>query len=95
MVLSNLISFDFATDNHYAELKELEIVNNRMAAVQAVDPFVGKYFSVEWVQKNLLRQKEQDIEEIMQQIGDEVKQGIIQSVEQPEQAAPPAKPSKK
>jgi hypothetical protein len=95
VVLSNLISFDFATDNHYAELKELEIVNNRMAAVQAVDPFVGKYFSVEWVQKNLLRQKDEDIEEIMQQIGDEVKQGIIQPIEQPEQAPPPAKPSKK
>ena len=56
--LSNSISFDYARDNHYAELKELEIVNNRMAAVQAVDPFVGKYFSVEWVQKNILRHKD-------------------------------------
>ena len=93
--LSNSISFDYARDNHYAELKELEIVNNRMAAVQAVDPFVGKYFSVEWVQKNILRHKDQDIEQMMQQIGDEIKQGIIQPVEQPEQAAPPAKPSKK
>ena len=66
--MSYMVRFDFQRDNHFTELKEAEIINNRMATLQNVDPFVGKYFSVDWVRKNVLCQTEEDIKEISQQM---------------------------
>ena len=62
------IKFTFNKDNHYAELKDAEIIQNRLATLNAIDPFVGRYFSVEWVRKNVLMQTEDDIKEIDKQI---------------------------
>jgi len=62
------IKFTFNKDNHYSELKDAEIIQNRLATLNAIDPFVGRYFSVEWVRKNVLLQTEDDIQEIDKQI---------------------------
>jgi hypothetical protein len=62
------IIFDFTDDNHFAELKNSEILRERLALVQDVDQYVGKYFSVEYVRKNILMQTEEEIEEIDDQI---------------------------
>ena len=62
------IKFTFNKDNHYAELKDAEIIQNRLATLNAIDPFVGRYFSVEWVRRNVLLQTEDDIKEIDKQI---------------------------
>ena len=62
------IKFTFNKDNHYSELKDAEIIQNRLATLNAIDPFVGRYFSVEWVRKNVLMQTEDDIKEIDKQM---------------------------
>ena len=57
-------SYDFKKDNNFDELKEAELLANRIQILQTLDPFVGKYYSVMWVRKNLLKQTDDDIEEI-------------------------------
>lgn len=65
------IWYDFKKDNNFTELKESELLMNRIATLQAVDPYVGRYYSMEWVRKNILMMDDEEIEEIMQQIEDE------------------------
>lgn len=65
------IYYDFMEDNHFSELKESEILTERLRLLGDVDQFVGKYFSEEWVRKNVLRMSEEDIEDIENQIADE------------------------
>ena len=65
------IWYDFKKDNNFTELKETELLNNRVAALQLVDPYVGRYYSAEWVRKNVLQQTEEDIQEIDGQIQNE------------------------
>ena len=71
--IQKYLQFDFNVDNHYAELKDAEIVQNRLATLNQMDPFVGRYFSVEWVRKNVLMQSDEDIKEIDAQIKAEPK----------------------
>ena len=65
------IWYDFLKDNNFDELKESELLINRMQTLQMVDPYVGRYYSKLWVRKNILMQSEDDIEEIDQQIEQE------------------------
>jgi len=62
------IKYIFAVDNHYAELKETEIIQNRIATLNSIDMFVGKYYSIEWVRKNVLMQTDEEIKDINKQI---------------------------
>jgi len=62
------IHLDFQRDNHFAELKNSELVLNRLGALQNIDPYVGKYYSMNWVRKNVLMQSEEDIKEMDQDI---------------------------
>lgn len=65
------IFYDFLEDNHFSELKNAEIMRERLNTLRDIDEYVGKYYSVEWVRKNILMQTEDEIEEIDQQIADE------------------------
>ena len=65
--IKQYIQFDYQHDNYFAELKDNEILMERLGTLQQIDQYVGRYFSVEWVQKNVLKQSEQDIEEIIAQ----------------------------
>ena len=56
--------YDFITDSHFSELKELEIFREKISAVNDVDPYLGKYFSNHWVKKTVLKQTEDEIEEM-------------------------------
>jgi hypothetical protein len=58
------IRLDYMKDNNFAELKDNEIIQGRMNILQTIDPFVGKYYSIEWVRKNILKQTDDDIKEI-------------------------------
>ena len=58
------IRFDFCKDNHFAEIKETEILQNRMNLLQTMDPFVGKYYSPTYIKKHILRFDDQQIEEM-------------------------------
>ena len=65
--MSQLIRFDFMRDNYYAELKESEILQNRLNLLQIIDPYVGKYYSMEWVKKHVLQLNDEDINDMMDQ----------------------------
>ena len=65
------IWYDFKKDNNFTELKEAELLQNRITTLQLVDPYVGRYYSMAWVRKNVLQMDDDEIEEIMQQIEEE------------------------
>lgn len=69
--IQNNITYHFATDNHFEELKQSEIMTERLRLLGEVDPLVGKYFSKAWVRKNVLRMTEDDIEMIERDIENE------------------------
>ena len=64
----DFIQYDFTADNHFTELKEQEIFKERLDALQGASEYVGQYFSHEYVRKYILRQTEEDIELLDQQI---------------------------
>jgi hypothetical protein len=63
-VLSNDIKFDFSTDNYFSELKEAEIAEGRINLARNFQDMAGKYYSHEWIRKNILHQSDDDIAEI-------------------------------
>jgi len=76
-VLSDHIQFDFVYDNHFAELKDVELLNERLGVVAAVDPYVGKYYSMDYVRRHVLKQKDEEIIEIDKQMDKEIKDGKV------------------
>jgi len=62
--ISKDIRFDFVKDNHFAEIKDSEIMQARMNLLATIDPFVGKYYSPSYIKKHILRLSEEDIKEI-------------------------------
>ena len=76
-ILSDHIQYDFVYDNHFAELKETELLNERLGTAAAVDPYLGKYFSLEYVRRHVLKQKDEEIIEIDKQIEKEIKDGKL------------------
>jgi hypothetical protein len=75
--MSDHIQYDFLYDNQFAELKESELINNRLATLATIEPYIGKYYSTEYVRKRILRQTDSEIIEIDEQIEDEISKGII------------------
>jgi hypothetical protein len=71
------IYYDFIKDNNFAELKEAELVRERLSLLGSVDPYVGRYYSMEWIQRNVLRLSDDDIKEMQKQIDQEKKAGLI------------------
>ena len=71
------IGFEYARDNHFSELKEYELINERMTVLRDVNDYIGKYYSVEWVRKNILRQSDKDIKDLDKEIAKEREAGII------------------
>jgi hypothetical protein len=65
------IFFDFQEDNHFTELKETEIMRERLQLLGDIDNYTGKYFSEDWVRKNVLRMTEEEIKDVDKQISDE------------------------
>jgi hypothetical protein len=72
--IKNRIRYDFMEDNHYEELKQTEILRERLQTLRDLEEYVGKYFSQEWVRKNILMQTDEDIEELDKQIEAEVEE---------------------
>jgi hypothetical protein len=76
------IRFDFHDDNHFAELSESDVLQNRLSTLQVVDAYVGKYFDTSWVKKNVLKQSDEEIQEIQEKM-DKEKPEL--EIEQPEE----------
>jgi len=71
------IQYDFVADNYFSELKQQEIMNERMALLAQMDPFAGKYFSIEYLRRQILRQTDNEFNEIDKQIGSEIADGKL------------------
>ena len=76
-VLSEHIQYDFIYDNQFAELKETEMMNERLGTLAQIEPYIGRFYSQEWVRKNVLHQTDGEMEELDEQIEQEIKDGII------------------
>ena len=63
--------YDFLKDNNFDEMKESELLTNRVQILQQIEPFVGRYYSKEWIRRNLLKHSDEDIEEIDAQMEEE------------------------
>jgi hypothetical protein len=70
------IQYDFLFDNHFNELKEIEIMTQRIAVVTQMDPLAGKYFSVEYIRRHILNQTDKTFKEIDKQIKSEISSGL-------------------
>ena len=75
--ISEHIQYDFIYDNQFAELKETEMMNERLGTLATIEPYIGKYYSSHWVRKNILRQTDSEIIEQDEEIENEIKDGII------------------
>ena len=64
--------FEYAEDNHFAELRNTEILRDRVSMLRDADDYTGKYFSHEWIRRNVLYQTDEDMQEIDKQIAEEV-----------------------
>ena len=76
-IMSEHIQFDFLYDNHFTELKETELMNERLGLLATVEPYVGKYYSQDWIRRQVLRQTDEEILEQDKIIKDEIKKGVI------------------
>jgi hypothetical protein len=65
------IQYDFLQDGHFAELRDAEILRERIDMLGQVEPYVGNFFSKAWVRKHILHQTQQEIEEIETEIEEE------------------------
>ena len=66
--LKQKIHYDFLKDNNFAELRDAELLTTRLQIMQQIDPYVGVYFSKDWIRKKVLHMNEEEIEEIADQI---------------------------
>lgn len=101
------IHFNFIKDNNFTELKEAELLRERLTLLTEIDPYVGTYFSQTWVQRNVLRLNDDQITAMQKEIEEEKSEGLgvpVQiknqvaatsmqnELEPPEETAPPSKP---
>ena len=71
------INYDYLKDGHFSELKDSEMLTERIRLCQEVQQYVGKYFSADYVRRHILKQSTLDIKEQDNQIKDEIDKGII------------------
>ena len=75
--ISDHIQYDFIYDNQFAELKESELMTERLGILATIEPYIGKYYSSDYVRRKILRQTDAEIIEIDRQIDKEIRDGII------------------
>ena len=80
------IYYDYVKDNNFTELRDAELLQSRIQTLTTVDPYVGRYYSAEWVRRNILQQTKEEIEQIDQQIKQEEENGTGGPIQQPGQA---------
>jgi hypothetical protein len=75
--LSDHIQYDFVYDNHFAELKDTELLTERLGVVAAIEPYLGKYFSIDYVRRYVLKQTDQEIVDLDKQMKKEIEDGLV------------------
>ena len=96
--MSDHIQYDFLYDNHFAELKDAELMQERLGLLATADPYIGKYYSVDYIRRKILRQTDSELAEQDKLIKAEKEAGIILPTEQEmmlaQQVAELGKPTK-
>ena len=69
--IKDALRYDFMEDNHFEELKQAEVLQNRLTLLRDIDEYTGKYYSRKWVRENILQQSEDDMKEIDDEIAEE------------------------
>ena len=77
--MRDTIQYDFLQDGHFAELKQTEMLRERLALANEMRDYIGKFYSVQYVRKNVLKQNDREIEDMDIQIKKEINDGIIAS----------------
>jgi len=85
--MSDHIQYDFLYDNHFSELKDAELMQERLGLVATADPYIGKYYSVDYIRRKILRQTDSEINEEDKLIAAEREAGLIPPTEQELQMA--------
>lgn len=81
------VLFRFQKDNYFSELKNQDLWNSRLMLLQAIDPYVGRYFSSEWIKKNVLQLTDEEIKEMEKQMDEDQRNGFVNPMMQ--QMMPP------
>jgi len=86
--LKEEINYDFISDSHFVELKQSEIMKERMALLSEIDPYVGKYFSINYIRTHVLHQTEDE----MKEMDKEMEEDKANMEDEPVEAPPPPPP---
>ena len=70
------IYFDFIQDNNFTEMKEAELMKERLGLLMQIDPYTGRYYSQTWVQRNVLRMTDDEIKSMQEEIDEEKAMGL-------------------
>ena len=91
-MFKNDITLDYVKDNHFAELRDAEMMQNRFQMLDQAANYVGEYYSKNWVMKNILMLSDEDIENMKKEMDEEEKGGEMDNQEPPEQEIPDEEP---
>jgi len=80
--MKNDITVDYVRDNHFTELKDAELLREKLQTLDSISNYVGEYFSKEWIQKNVLHFSDEDIEQINKDIAGETEEEPEQEEQQ-------------
>lgn len=86
------ITYDFMSDNQYYEMRDADVTQTRIALAAQVEPFVGKYFSQQWVKRQVLRMTEDEIQEMKKELDEEQAQAPETPTSTPTEQLPPLTP---
>jgi hypothetical protein len=86
------ISYDYQSDSHFSELKNAELMKDRLSVLSDIDGYVGKYFSINYIRKNVLHQSEEDIKQMDEEMQED-KANMDGEDSVPEDLPPPAPPA--
>mgnify|MGYP003338470319 CR=1 FL=1 len=75
-IFKEQIHYDFIKDNNFTELKEAELMKERLSLLSQVDPYTGRYYSQAWIQRNVLRMNDDEIKEMQVEIEEEKEAGL-------------------
>ena len=79
--IKELIQYDFLQDGHFTELKEAELMENKLNTLGTIESYIGTFFSKRWVQQNVLNMTEHEIDDMQKQMnreaGDDVEDGGV------------------
>ena len=76
-IMSEHIQYDFLYDNHFAELKDSELMAERLTMVASAEPYVGRYFSQDYLRRKILRQTDEEIIEQDKLMKKEIEDGVV------------------